>query len=58
MQLSYIKPNLVIFPNILPIYAIMEYWEEGMDIHQRIVEKTFSSNVVVVNALLDIYAKC
>jgi len=32
--------------------------EEGMDIHQRVVENGFSSNIVVMNALIEMYTKC
>jgi len=31
--------------------------EEGMDIHQRVVENRFSSNVVVMNALIGMHTK-
>jgi len=31
---------------------------KGMDIHQRVVENGFSSNVTILNALIDMYAKC
>jgi len=54
MQFSRVKPNFVTFANILPACAIVGALEEGMDIHQRVVENCFSSNVVVVNA---VYAK-
>lgn len=32
--------------------------EEVMDIHQRVIENVFSSDVVVVSALIDMYTKC
>ena len=31
--------------------------EEGMAIHQRVVKNGFSFNVVVINAMIDMYVK-
>ena len=58
MQLSGVKPNSTTFASILPACATMGSLEEGMDIHERVVENGFASNIVVVSALIDIYAKC
>lgn len=35
----------------------MRALEEGMDIHKGVVKNVFSSNVVVVSVLVDMYAK-
>jgi len=32
--------------------------EEGMNICQRVVENSFTLNIVVLTALIDMYAKC
>jgi len=32
--------------------------EEGMDIHQRVVENGFTLNDVVINGLIGMYEKC
>jgi len=32
--------------------------EEGMDIHQRVVENGLALNIMVWTALIDMYAKC
>ena len=58
MQLSDVKPNSITFASILPACATMGALEEGMDIHQSVVENGFALNVVVVSALIAMYAKC
>ncbi|XP_057850679.1 pentatricopeptide repeat-containing protein At1g56690, mitochondrial [Cryptomeria japonica] len=58
MQLAGVKPNSTTFVSILPACAKMKTLEQGMDIHQRIIETRFLSDVVVVNSLIDMYAKC
>ena len=32
--------------------------EQGMDIHEKIVRSGFQSDVIAVNALIDMYGKC
>lgn len=56
MQLSYVNPNYVTFSNILPTCVAMRAIEECMDIHKRVFENGFASNVVVLKALIDMYA--
>ncbi|XP_057848257.2 pentatricopeptide repeat-containing protein At3g16610 isoform X3 [Cryptomeria japonica] len=58
MQLAGIKPNSTTFASILPACAKMGAVEQGMDIHQSIIERGFMSDLVVANALIDMYAKC
>ncbi|KAH9310397.1 hypothetical protein KI387_025432 [Taxus chinensis] len=58
MQLAGVKPNSTTFASILPACAKMGVVERGMDIHQRIIECGFMSDVIVMNALIDMYAKC
>ncbi|XP_057870136.2 pentatricopeptide repeat-containing protein At2g13600 [Cryptomeria japonica] len=47
-----------ILATILPACAQMECLEEGMEIHQSIIKGGFLADVVVVNALIDMYEKC
>ncbi|KAH9288084.1 hypothetical protein KI387_032201 [Taxus chinensis] len=58
MQLVGINPNSSTFATILPACAKMGALEQGIDIHQSIIECGFLLDVVVVNALIDMYAKC
>ncbi|XP_059067597.1 pentatricopeptide repeat-containing protein At4g30700 [Cryptomeria japonica] len=63
-----VKPNSSTFASILPACAKMGALgqvcvkmgalEQGMEIHQKITEEGFLSNVVVASALADMYAKC
>ncbi|XP_059069395.1 pentatricopeptide repeat-containing protein At3g24000, mitochondrial-like [Cryptomeria japonica] len=58
MQLAGVKPNSTTFASILPACAKMGALGQGMDIHQSIMERGFSSDIKVGNALIDMYAKC
>ncbi|KAH9310398.1 hypothetical protein KI387_025433 [Taxus chinensis] len=58
MQLAGVKPDSTTFASILPACAKMGALEQGVDMHQSIMESGFLSNLVVANALVDMYAKC
>ncbi|XP_057838735.2 pentatricopeptide repeat-containing protein At3g12770 [Cryptomeria japonica] len=58
MQLAGVKPNSTTFASILPACAKVGALEQGMDIHQSIIESRLQSDVVVMSALVDMYAKC
>ncbi|XP_057865084.2 pentatricopeptide repeat-containing protein At2g22070 [Cryptomeria japonica] len=58
MQLTVVKPNSTTFVSVLPACGKMGALEQGMDIHRSIIESGFLSDVVVANALIDMYAKC
>ncbi|XP_057866832.2 pentatricopeptide repeat-containing protein At3g26782, mitochondrial-like [Cryptomeria japonica] len=58
MQLAGVKPDSSMFASILPAFAKLGALERGMEIHQKIIESMFLSDIVVVNALIDMYAKC
>ncbi|XP_057850517.2 pentatricopeptide repeat-containing protein At3g24000, mitochondrial-like [Cryptomeria japonica] len=58
MQLAGVKPNSTTFASILPACAKMGALEQGMDIHQSIMEGGYLSDIIVGNALVDMYAKC
>ncbi|XP_057816402.2 pentatricopeptide repeat-containing protein At2g13600 [Cryptomeria japonica] len=52
------QPNQFIFASILPGCARMRALEEGMNFHQTIIQSGFLADVVIVNALIDMYVKC
>ncbi|XP_057854695.2 pentatricopeptide repeat-containing protein At3g12770 [Cryptomeria japonica] len=58
MQMAGVKPNSTTFASILPACARMGALEQGIDIHQSIMEGGFSSDVAVASALIDMYGKC
>ncbi|XP_057848011.1 pentatricopeptide repeat-containing protein At2g33760-like [Cryptomeria japonica] len=58
MQLAGVNPNLATFASILPACARLGALEEGLEIHQKINESRFSSDVVIANSLIHMYAKC
>jgi pentatricopeptide repeat protein len=47
-----------IFASVLPACANLAAVEHGMQIHEEIIRSGFHSDVTVVNALIDMYAKC
>ncbi|XP_057837437.2 pentatricopeptide repeat-containing protein At2g13600 isoform X2 [Cryptomeria japonica] len=58
MQLAGVQPISSTFASVLPACAKMGALEQGMDIHQSIMEGAFLSDIIVGNALVDMYAKC
>ncbi|XP_057852302.2 pentatricopeptide repeat-containing protein At4g13650-like isoform X2 [Cryptomeria japonica] len=58
MQRTGFQPDQFTFASVLPACAKVGALEQGMDVHQSINERGISSNVVVVTALVDMYAKC
>ncbi|XP_057862804.2 pentatricopeptide repeat-containing protein At2g13600 [Cryptomeria japonica] len=58
MQQTGVKPDQFTFATILPACAKLRALEQGIDIHQNIVERGFLSDVVIASALVDMYAKC
>ncbi|XP_057815489.1 pentatricopeptide repeat-containing protein At2g13600 [Cryptomeria japonica] len=57
MQLTGVIPNSATFASVLPACAKMGALEQGMEIHQKIIESGFLSEIVATS-LLDMYAKC
>ena len=57
MQFLDVKLDYAIFASILPACTTMGVLEEGIEIHKRVVKNGFTSNVMVVNALIYIYEK-
>lgn len=57
IQRTGVQSDHFTFTTIIPTCAKMRAVEEGMEIHQSIIDRGFLSDVVVVNALMDMYAK-
>ncbi|XP_057815486.1 pentatricopeptide repeat-containing protein At1g08070, chloroplastic isoform X1 [Cryptomeria japonica] len=57
MQLSGVKPDSSTFTSILPACAKLGALEQGIEIHQKIVENDLLSDVLET-ALIGMYAKC
>ncbi|XP_059067676.1 pentatricopeptide repeat-containing protein At2g13600-like [Cryptomeria japonica] len=58
MQVAGVKPNSTTFASIVPACAQLRLLKQGMALHQRIIESGLLVDVVVVTALIDMYAKC
>ncbi|XP_057841861.2 pentatricopeptide repeat-containing protein At3g22690 [Cryptomeria japonica] len=58
MQLMGIRPNQFTFASVLPACTRFGSLEKGMEIHLGIIRGGFCSNVIVMTALVDMYAKC
>jgi pentatricopeptide repeat protein len=58
MQLAGIRPEPKTFASVLPVCANLAALDQGMQIHELINRSGFQSDVSVVNALMDMYAKC
>eukprot|EP01018_Ginkgo_biloba_P018625 Gb_23678 [translate_table: standard] len=58
MQQTGIQPNNFTFSFVLKACAGMSALEEGKAIHDHIARSPFKSNVFVLTALIDMYAKC
>eukprot|EP01018_Ginkgo_biloba_P030400 Gb_19693 [translate_table: standard] len=57
-QRARFKPNSVTIASILPACAHLTQLKEGKSIHAYIIRNGFDSDVFVLNALIDMYAKC
>ncbi|KAH9323330.1 hypothetical protein KI387_017969 [Taxus chinensis] len=57
MQLAGVKPTSATFGTIHPACAKMGTLEQGMEIHQKVIECRFSSNILAVTSLIDMYVK-
>eukprot|EP01018_Ginkgo_biloba_P029816 Gb_16032 [translate_table: standard] len=52
------KPNDFTFASVVTACAIISALEQGKQMHVLIIQSGFESNVVVANALIDMYVKC
>ncbi|KAH9317193.1 hypothetical protein KI387_018962 [Taxus chinensis] len=58
MQLQGLKPDSVTVVNTLPACAHLSALQQGKRIHGHTIQINLESDVIVCNALLDMYAKC
>jgi pentatricopeptide repeat protein len=58
MQEAGFRPDSKTFTSVLPACANLAALEYGTEIHERIIQSGLQSDVVVVNALIDMYGKC
>eukprot|EP01018_Ginkgo_biloba_P026157 Gb_09455 [translate_table: standard] len=58
MQRADIQPDQFTFASVLPACANLAALEHGKVIHEGIVRSGFQFDIVVSNALVDMYAKC
>eukprot|EP01018_Ginkgo_biloba_P023512 Gb_17382 [translate_table: standard] len=58
MQIAGVKPNLVTIVNVLPACAYLLALELGREIHNYVIKSEPELDVMVWNALVDMYAKC
>jgi pentatricopeptide repeat protein len=57
MQLDGMRPDSQTFASTLPACANFAALEQGTEIHEKIIRSGFQSDMVVANALIDMYAK-
>eukprot|EP00253_Pinus_taeda_P004578 PITA_04578 len=58
MQLAGVKPTTKIFASVLSACGKWAALEQGVEIHEQIIRNGFQLDVIVVTALLHMYAKC
>eukprot|EP01018_Ginkgo_biloba_P016705 Gb_16366 [translate_table: standard] len=58
MQLGGMSPNPVTITSTLPACASLAALQQGKEIHGKIIKNALNSDILVGNALLDMYAKC
>eukprot|EP01018_Ginkgo_biloba_P032095 Gb_20503 [translate_table: standard] len=58
MRQTGIQPDRFTFASVLPACANLAALEQGKEIHEDIIRFGFQTDVIVVNALVDMYAKC
>jgi pentatricopeptide repeat protein len=58
MQLTGARPDAKTIASILPTCANLAALEQGVEIHDKIIKSGLISDLIVVNALIDMYAKC
>ena len=58
MQKFSVKSNQFTFASIVPTCAHLPSLAQGVEIHQHIIRCGYESNVFVMSALIDMYAKC
>lgn len=57
MQCSGVKPNSVTISSILPSIPFVSHLKGGKEIHAYAVKNNYHTNIYVVTAMIDVYAK-
>eukprot|EP01018_Ginkgo_biloba_P019097 Gb_21401 [translate_table: standard] len=58
MQWAGVKPDSITITSVLSACACLAALQQGKSIHDYVIKNGFESTVFVVNALIDMYAKC
>ncbi|KAJ7534653.1 hypothetical protein O6H91_13G104300 [Diphasiastrum complanatum] len=58
MKQEYVQPNIVTYVVLLNACASIAALEQGKQLHSDIIRSGFESDMIVGNALIDMYAKC
>ncbi|XP_019448479.1 PREDICTED: pentatricopeptide repeat-containing protein At5g27110 [Lupinus angustifolius] len=58
MRESHVDPDAITFTSVLTACSQLAALDKGKEIHKLIIEKRLEDNIVVMGALLDMYAKC
>eukprot|EP01018_Ginkgo_biloba_P031601 Gb_28200 [translate_table: standard] len=58
MQCKGVKPNSVSLVSVLPACAHLAALQQGREIHNYGIKSGFESDVLLANALIDMYSKC
>ncbi|XP_057856329.2 pentatricopeptide repeat-containing protein At4g39530 [Cryptomeria japonica] len=58
MELSDVQPNSISFASLLSACASVAALDQAMEIHENIIRRGLQDDVFVINALIDMYAKC
>eukprot|EP01018_Ginkgo_biloba_P039547 Gb_03571 [translate_table: standard] len=58
MQLENVKPNAVTITSILPALAQLASLQLGKEIHDYVIRTEFEADTLMMNSLIDMYAKC
>ena len=53
-----VEPNSKTFTTILPACANLAALELGKEIYEKIIRRGYQFDVILVNALIDMFAKC
>lgn len=58
MQVAGMTPDMVTLTSVLPACAHLAALQQGKEIHDYVIRRGFEFDVIVMSALIDMYAKC
>ncbi|XLR38969.1 hypothetical protein HN51_026128 [Arachis hypogaea] len=58
MRQAHVEADAITFTSVLAACSQLAALEKGKEVHKLIIERNLEDNVVVMGALLDMYAKC